>query len=269
MGSPEMKLQGQVSQTIATDQNFYDLRWAGADEITVRERNRVAATVGMVPSDCCSILDVGAGNGLLSNELAARGKSLLAVDISEVALSRVKAPTLQRSADNLQGVEDRSFDLVLCTEMLEHLDDATYQGALREFNRVALSAILVTVPNRENMRENMSLCGDCRRPFHIWSHRRRFTPLDLKTLFPGFEPVSISAFGDNLRQYNPVLLWMRTRIANAWAVDDISPCPECHSFRPATPKRQAVANLCDLINSNLPHLPHKPWLAALYRRKQN
>ena len=267
MSSPEMKLEGTISKTIASDRDFYDLRWAGAEEVTPRERNRVASTVAMVPQDCESILDVGAGNGLLSNELAAHGKSVVAVDISEVALSRVKGPTLQRSADNLAGVSDRAFDLVLCTEMLEHLDDSTYRGALREFNRVATKAILITVPNRENTRENMALCGDCQQPFHIWSHRRRFTPAELKGMFPDFVPASITEFGDNLRQFNPLLLWIRTRIAGAWAVDDISPCPECHSFRTAPPKRQRLADFCQLLNSNLPHLPHKPWLAALYRRK--
>jgi SAM-dependent methyltransferase len=256
-----------MSKMIRSDQTFYDLRWAGAEEITQRERNRIPATVRMVPHDCQSILDVGAGNGLLSNELFVRGKSLVAVDISEVALSRVKAPTLQRSAHNLEGVADRSFDLVLCTEMLEHLDEETYRGALREFNRVSRSAILITVPNRENMHENMAVCGDCRRPFHIWSHRRRFEPRDLQTLFPDFEAVSISAFGDNLRRYNRGLLWVKTKIANSWAVDDISPCPECHSFRTLPPARPTLAGWCDLFNSNLPQLPYKPWLLALYRRR--
>lgn len=268
MSSPEKKFEGPISETVAIDRTFYDLRWAGAEEVTQRERNRVMSTVAIVPATCESILDVGAGNGLLSNQLASSGKSVVAVDISEVALSRVNGPTLQRSADNLEGVKDRSFDLVLCTEMLEHLDEPTYRGALREFNRVAESAILITVPNRENMRENMAVCGDCHRPFHIWSHRRRFTPADLRTIFPDFDPVFIKAFGDNLRQYNPLLLWIRTNIADAWAFDDISPCPECHSFRTAPPKRKKVADLCELLNSNLPHLPHRPWLAALYSRKR-
>lgn len=257
----------QMMKTIEADQVFYDLRWAGAEEVTNRERNRVATTVQMVPEDCHSILDVGAGNGLLSNSLVSRGKSLVAVDISAVALARVNAPTLQCSADNLVGVKDRSFDLVLCTEMLEHLDEPTYRGALREFNRVAGSAILITVPNREKMSENMAVCGDCHRPFHIWSHRRRFTPTDLRSMFPDFEPVSITEFGDNLRRYNPVLHWIRTRMAGAWAVDDISPCPECQSFKTLTPSRPKLARICSLINSNLPHLPYKPWLLALYRRK--
>ncbi len=249
------------------DQAFYDLRWAGAAGITDRERNRLTTTVSMVPRDCESILDVGAGNGFLSNELVARGKSLVAVDISEVALARVKAPTLLRSADRLTGVDDRSFDLVLCTEMLEHLDDATYRGALKEFNRVARAAIMITVPNRENMRENMAVCPDCHHQFHIWGHRRRFTPPNLSHLFPDFKPVTITAFGNNLRQYNPVLLWARTNIAGASAADELSPCPQCHSFRSATPRHPRLAAFCDLINSNLPHLPHRPWLLALYRRK--
>lgn len=254
-------------KTIITDQAFYDLRWAGASEVTDRERNRVATTIQKVPEDCQSILDIGAGNGFLSNELVARGKSVVAVDISEVALAKVNAPTLKASADDLSMVADRSHDVVLCTEMLEHLDDVTYRGALREFNRVAQKAILITVPNRENMQENMGLCGDCGTRFHIWGHRRRFAPSDLYSLFPDFKPVSISSFGNNLRRYNPLLLWIRANVANSWAVDEVSPCPECHSFRPAPPRRPQLAKLCNLVNANLPRLPYQPWLMALYRRK--
>lgn len=251
------------------DQKFYDLRWSSVDDITERERSRVAFTVGMIPADCRSILDVGAGDGFLSNELVARGKSLTAVDISTVALARVNAPTLHRSADDLSGVEDRSYDVVMCTEMLEHLDDVTYNGALREFDRVARSAILITVPNRENMRENMALCGDCNNAFHIWSHRRRFEPADLTSLFPSFQPTTIVPFGLGLRRYNPLLLWIRNKVAGAWAVDELSPCPRCHSHRTAEPSRPTMARVCNLINSNIPHLQHKPWLLALYRRKKS
>src|SRR5664280_302515 len=125
--------QGDIP--MVNDQAFYDLRWAGGSVTTEREWNRICATISAIPADCHSILDVGTGNGLLANELAGTGKSVTAVDISEIALSKVTGRTLLRSADNLEGVADRSYDLVLCTEMLEHLDEATYRGALREFNR--------------------------------------------------------------------------------------------------------------------------------------
>lgn len=253
-------------KTMNADQAFYDLRWSGAGETTERERNRVATTVQKIPEYCRSILDVGAGNGFLSNELVARGKSVVAVDISEVALSKVNAPTRKLSADNLVGIEDRSFDLVLCTEMLEHLDEATYRGALREFDRVARHAILITVPNQENMLENTAVCGGCGKPYHIWGHRRCFAPSDLVSMFSSFTPVSVTKFGNNLRRYNPILLKMRTGIAKAWASDEISPCPECHSFEIAKPVRPRLAEFCNLLNSNLPRLPYRPWLLALYGR---
>ena len=100
-----------------------------------RYRPRAESGVGdadRLPNDCQSVLDVGAGNGMLSLAVAQKGKSVTAVDFSEVALAKASVPTLCRSADNLAGVEDRSYDLVLSTEMLEHLDEATYRGALRD-----------------------------------------------------------------------------------------------------------------------------------------
>lgn len=249
------------------EQAFYDLRWNTESVVTDRERHRVSVTADAVPDDCQSVLDVGAGNGMLSLAVAAKGKSVTAVDFSEVALSKVGLPTLRRSADNLVGVGDRSYDLVMSTEMLEHLDEATYQGALREFNRVARLAILITVPNRELMGEHLGVCGDCGVQFHIWGHQRRFAPPDLRSLFPDFRPVSIRSFGDTLPKYNRLLLWARTTVAQAWFVDERSPCPQCHSFRPATPRHPKLAQLCDLVNSNLPKIRYKPWLMALYRKR--
>jgi SAM-dependent methyltransferase len=249
------------------EQAFYDLRWNTEAVVTDRERHRVSVTAGAVPDDCQSVLDVGAGNGMLSQAVAAKGRSVTAVDFSEVALAKVGLPTLCRSADNLVDVGDRSYDLVMSTEMLEHLDEATYRGALREFNRVARLAILITVPNRELMREHLGLCGDCGAQFHIWGHQRRFTPPDLRSLFSDFRPVSTLAFGNTLPKYNRFLLWARTTVAQAWFVDERSPCPQCHSFRPAAPKYPKLAQLCDLVNSNLPKVRYEPWLMALYRRR--
>jgi len=249
------------------EQAFYDLRWNTEGLVTDRERNRVCVTADAIPDDCQSVLDVGAGNGMLSLAVAQKGKSVTAVDFSEVALAKAPVPTLCRSADNLAGVEDRSYDLVLSTEMLEHLDEATYQGALREFNRVARRAILITVPNRELFREHLGVCGECGAQFHIWGHQRRFTPTDLQSLFPDFAPVSIVTFGDTLPKYNRLLLWVRTGVAKAWFVDDRSPCPKCHSFRPAPPRYPRLAKVCDLVNSNLPKMRYEPWLMALYRRR--
>ena len=248
------------------DKTFYDLRWR-TSVVTDRERNRVSTTVNAIPEDCCSILDVGAGDGLLAHALAAKCKWVTAVDISEVALSKLTVPTLCRSADNLADIADQSYDLVLCSEMLEHLNDATYAGALGEFNRVARRAILITVPNRELMREHMGLCGDCGSKFHIWGHRRHFSPSNLHSLFPDFAASSITPFGEKLPRYNLALLWIRTAIAKSWFVDERSPCPECHGFQPAPPAHPRLSGLCDLVNSNLPRLRSFPWLLALYRPK--
>jgi SAM-dependent methyltransferase len=255
------------AETVVNDQAFYDLRWNTKNNTaeTQRENNRISTTIHAIPSDCRSILDIGTGDGLLANKLITLGKSVTAVDISEVALSKVNGPTLLRSADDLAGVSDCSYDLLLCTEMLEHLDDSTYFGALREFNRVARRAILITVPNKEIMREHTGLCGKCGCQFHIWGHRRRFAGDDLKTLFPSFEALWVTDFGDPLPRYSWPLLWTRTAIAGAWFVDERSPCPECHAFEPAKAKYPSLARICDLVNSNLPRIRREPWLMALYR----
>src|SRR5271167_649025 len=85
---------GGEAATVIDDQAFYDRRWNTSYVTTERELNRISATIRAIPSDCQSILDVGTGAGLLANEMIATGKAVTAVDISNVALSRVKGPTL-------------------------------------------------------------------------------------------------------------------------------------------------------------------------------
>jgi 2-polyprenyl-3-methyl-5-hydroxy-6-metoxy-1,4-benzoquinol methylase len=72
------------------EKTFYDGRWEN-QEITPREARRISATVAAVPSDCHTILDVGAGDGRLSQELHARGHRVVAFDLSQVALARLPA----------------------------------------------------------------------------------------------------------------------------------------------------------------------------------
>ena len=78
------------------------------------------------------ILDVGCGGGILSESMAGAGADVLGIDLSAALLqvaelhalesqSAVKYRTI--AAEDLARERPRSFDLVTCMEMLEHVPD--------------------------------------------------------------------------------------------------------------------------------------------------
>lgn len=98
-----------------------------------------------------SILDAGCGEGftlakLQQNKIA---QHLEGIDISRDAIRLGKSmyPSISFKLGSIYKLpyKDNSFDLVLCCEVLEHLEDP--HKALQELIRVSKKYCLLTVPN--------------------------------------------------------------------------------------------------------------------------
>ncbi|MGA2967578.1 MAG: class I SAM-dependent methyltransferase [Candidatus Levyibacteriota bacterium] len=98
-----------------------------------------------------SILDVGCGEGFTLNRLREKGigKKLEGLEYSKdaIALGRETYPDIKISQGSIYKLpyKDNAFDLVLCTEVLEHLDKP--QDALKELVRVSKKYLVISVPN--------------------------------------------------------------------------------------------------------------------------
>ena len=77
---------------------------------------------------------------------------------------------------------DGTFDLVISTEVVEHLNDQDLDLMLKEANRLLAPGgyICVTTPNNEDLAENHVMCPDCGCVFHRWQHVRSWTPHSLQ-----------------------------------------------------------------------------------------
>jgi len=98
-----------------------------------------------------TILDAGCGEGFTLNKLYQEemGEELEGIDGSEEAISIGKKIhphlSLKRASIYKLPYKDSSFDLVLSTEVLEHLEEP--EKALKEIIRVSRKYILLSVPN--------------------------------------------------------------------------------------------------------------------------
>ena len=121
-------------------------------------------------------LDLGCGDGRLAGELDAA--ELTAADVSPVALERARgrlpeARIVELEPDAPLPFDDGAFDLVLCTETIEHVRDV--QLLLSEIRRVLRpgGVLALTTP---------ALFTYGRRPDPLSPHLRFFTRRSLRRL---------------------------------------------------------------------------------------
>lgn len=131
--------------------------------------------------DIHSVLDAGCGEGFTLERLkkSGIGKKLVGFDASEEAirLGRKLFPGQAISLGDIYAIshKDKSFDLVICSEVLEHLERPSL--ALSELARVSRQYILLTVPwepwfQTANFIRGKYLSGWGNHPEHInhWTH---------------------------------------------------------------------------------------------------
>jgi len=102
------------------------------------------------PLDYSNMLDIGCGEGFITNEIASLKKSrVTGIDLGDEPLKKARSrygdiEFVKCSAYELP-FEDSNFELVATLEILEHLD--TPEKALEEIKRVAKKWIIFSVPD--------------------------------------------------------------------------------------------------------------------------
>lgn len=89
-----------------------------------------------------SVLDIGIGNGFVSNYLRNAGINIKTVDINEKLKPDYTASVLD------MPFSDSSFGIVSCCEVLEHLPFKDFPKALREIHRVTRKNMVISLPDR-------------------------------------------------------------------------------------------------------------------------
>jgi SAM-dependent methyltransferase len=202
--------------------DYYDSYWSDAgynprrDDAPDSLRLLFGRSVG--PDDDC--LDLGCGDGGASGVyLTERSHSYLGVDVSEAAIELAKRRGLEavRIDDaSILPFRDESFDVVVCSEVLEHLFEP-HLAAAEAFRVLRLGGRLIaTVPNAAYWRDRVDALfgvwqpgGDDRGRSEPWRspHIRFFRPATLRRMLldTGFDHVELVGLPSPLLGRVPVL----------------------------------------------------------------
>ena len=238
--------------------------------LSERERERIHATIRMIPADTRSVLDVGCGDGRLFHRLPP-GIKAVALDFSYASVRNVKGSAVCAASVSLPFA-DRSFDLVLCCETIEHLPGEVFQRTLDELARVSRRSILISVPFKENLRLHLTRCLDCGVIFHVWGHCRRFTSRQLDELLPLFNATKTAYVGKRDPYQLGIVAGLNQKIGKRWADwEKTTMCPECGSKTGGEAPRNVVTIACGVVNrisSRFVPTWRRNWILKLYERRR-
>ncbi len=109
-------------------------------------------------ADKGSILDVGSGRGFLCKNLKRKYKNTVVSGIDIVISNELKNhQDINFFEGNISTLpfEDNSFDVVICTHVLEHILD--FRKSLNELSRVCSKRLIIVVPMEREYRNGFNL----------------------------------------------------------------------------------------------------------------
>lgn len=127
------------------------------------------------------VLNIGVGSGAFERLALKNGIDVYALDPSKQTIDKIRHQLELKDkarAGYAQDIpfETNFFDVVLMSEVLEHLDDEALSSALPEVFRVLKSGgrLLISVPYREDLLVSQVVCPNCGNVFHKIGHVQSF-----------------------------------------------------------------------------------------------
>jgi 2-polyprenyl-3-methyl-5-hydroxy-6-metoxy-1,4-benzoquinol methylase len=125
-----------------------------------------------------TLLNVGVGDGYLEDQAAGQNWDVYSLDPDPVATATLRQRGIEAATGSIDAMpfSDAQFDIVVTSEILEHLTDAQRQKGLAEVARTLKSGghLIGSVPYREDLLMNTDVCPQCQHVFHRWGHTTAF-----------------------------------------------------------------------------------------------
>lgn len=180
-----------------------------------REQERINDLIGILPKGYLSALDIGARDGYISNLLVPFFETVTALDLEKPTISDERITAVKGDVTHL-GFPDNSFDVVLCTEVLEHIPTERLVKACSEISRVAKYNVVIGVPYNQDTRVGQTTCLSCGKRNPCWGHVNIFNEDRLKKLFNTLTPLQSSFIGEKRLKTNAISVFLMDLAGNPW-----------------------------------------------------
>jgi 2-polyprenyl-3-methyl-5-hydroxy-6-metoxy-1,4-benzoquinol methylase len=155
----------------------------GQRDVADRTKGKQIALGLIPPGNGGKALDVGARDGVQTAWLKARGYQVTSIDVEPGFEG-----CLQVDANQRLPFEDKSFDLVWCSEVIEHLQDPAFvMGELRRVARPGALLVLTTPNSYAWLFRFIALFGLTPQRIQRKDHIQFFDLNDIKRLAPDAE----------------------------------------------------------------------------------
>ena len=136
-----------------------------------------------------SVLNIGVGRGGLEKILLNKGALVSCLDPSESSIDRLReqyelGERAQVGFSQAIPFSSSHFDVVVMSEVLEHLSDEVLNSTFDEVRRVLKpdGRFIGTVPANEVLLDNRTVCPHCGEAFHRWGHVQSFSLTRLREI---------------------------------------------------------------------------------------
>ena len=230
--------------------------------------DRINYILKIFPQDINSILDVGCGNGIITNELAKHYR-VIGIDYSFQALKFVQSNKI-RASSNYLPIKDSSFDAVFSSEMIEHLPESILEQTVSEFKRVTKKYLILTTPNQENLTKRYVKCKKCGYVFHVDHHVNSFNKeILIKLIGDDFNFIQVEYFGWLDKEYNKFLLKIKQNLGKVWwpMERELTVCPKCGNTEFEKEQNNLISKICNGLNRFISRNKSKPyWMLIVFKK---
>lgn len=213
-----IKLTTSLDKSLFINQRILHLilKYVGIPHLGSMIRLRLISKILEVQDKNLKILDAGCGYGFITKMLAQKGFLVTGVDndVNRLKVARKlfqnhEIKFLKAGLSNLP-FKDRSFDLVVCLEVLEHIKDDT--KALKELKRITKSSgkIIVSFPEANTNKVGYKNFGHVRPGYSVEKFQALAKKMGLK--IDQFMPFGLTVIGKlvlvidyNLAKISPFL----------------------------------------------------------------
>lgn len=241
--------------------------WNGYNNL--HERRRAKEVIDLIPNEITTVLDIGCGNGIITNMI---NKSyVVGLDFAIIPLIQVKTNTIRASINKLP-IKKGKFELIILTEVLEHLDNNNYSEAIEQIKMLKGRYLLITVPYKENMACGLSKCSACGNLFKPSHHYRIFDDFSIFKEFSEYNQEKIKFSSKNGIIQNEKLYKFGYKFG-VYIYSDFLVCNKCGN-RPIHPNRIFKyifdgLNFFDHVIKRILRIQKPAYLIILLKRKKS